>query len=417
MSKHAYLFSSLLILLVLALFGCGGAPVAIQSESPAATDNDAPIEAGHDAATDPGTTAEVDPVADVGSSTEHHLNETDSDSPLEGSHGAETEFDSSGAVDTVGESGPAAQPLPKETGFIESSDAADATIATVDGSEAVGVEANGATGAAQVGSTPVVQAPTGGTTPDELAANSDVGTDQTLQSPANNTTSPESGEAVPFTATPGLERLKSYRMNFEADFDGTQQSRPASGTINGLFEVTKDPSAQHWLINTSGETLRQLVPVGSVELYSIEDTMHFQNPQNGSWMSLPKFLVDGMLPEGISNPEDSIELPQTAVLQPGQEIVNALATRRYTFGPDDVAVHGARFESVDGTIWVAVDGEFVVKYEADVTGQFEDFAVGGLRFLDEGTLSMMYELNDVNGEFTIEAPVQSSGFSLGDLFK
>jgi hypothetical protein len=124
-----------------------------------------------------------------------------------------------------------------------------------------------------------------------------------------------------------------------------------------------------------------------------------------------------MLPEGISNPEDSIELPQTAVLQPGQEIVNGLATRRYTFGPDDGAVDGASFESVDGTIWVAVEGDFVIKYEADVTGQFEEFAVGGMRFLDEGTLTMMYELNDINGEFTIEAPVQSAGFNLSDLFK
>jgi hypothetical protein len=360
---------------------------------------------------------------------EHHLDETDGDSPLKGSHGAKTDLDPSGAAGTVAENGPVDYPLLNEAGLDESSDVAvlepDAPLEAVGSNETVGTEANGATeagandviGTFQGEAASALQSPPEDTSPDGFTATGAVGADQTLQSPTNNTTSPESGEAVPFTATAGLERLRSYRMNFEADFDGSQQGRPASGTISGLFEVTKDPSAQHWLINTSGETLRQLVPVGSIELYSIENTMHFQNPQNGSWMSLPKFLVEGMLPEGISNPEDSIELPQTAVLQPGQEIVNGLATRRYTFGPDDGAVDGASFESVDGTIWVAVEGDFVIKYEADVTGQFEEFAVGGMRFLDEGTLTMMYELNDINGEFTIEAPVQSAGFNLSDLFK
>jgi hypothetical protein len=423
MSKHTYLFSSLLILLVLALFGCGGAPVITTSEPPAAADNDTSLEAGPDAAIDPGTSAEIDPVANGDSTTKHHLNESDGDSPPEGSHGAETDLDFFGPVDTEAEGGPAAQPLLDEISSGERANVADlkedAPIAAADSSETVGTGAgaNEVAGAVQVEPAPAVQSPTDGTSPDRFSANGGVETDQTLQSPANNTTSPESSEAVPFTATPGLERLRSYRMNFEADFDGSQQGQPASGTISGLFEVTKAPSAQHWLINTSGETLRQLVPMSSVELYDIENTMHFQNPQNGAWMSLPKFLVEGMLPEGLSNPEDSIELPQTAVLQPGQEIVNGVTTRRYTFGPDDVAVDGASFESVDGTIWVAVDGDFIVKYKADVTGQFEDFAVGGMRFLDEGTLTMMYELNDINGEFTIEAPVQSSGFSLSDLFK
>ena len=400
MSKQTHVLSFFFIVLALALSGCSGAPAAAPTEDPAATDNEATAEAANAAATDLDTSAQVDSVTGVEASTQQNPAETEADLSASETTGTPTENES------------APKPLLDAPSLTETSDRSametDTDTSAVESDNSVGTKADVVAGA--------IQAPNDDTTPDQLIAGTDGASDQPLQSSTDNAGAVEIGDPVPFTATPGLEKLQAYRMNFEAEFDGLQQGRPASGSISGLFEATQQPAAQHWLINTTGETLRQLVPVGSVELYSMENTVHIQNPQDGSWISLPKFLIDGMLPEGMSNPEDSIELPQTAVLQPGKEIVNGIVTRRYTFGPDDVVVDGADFESVEGTIWVAVDGDYVVKYEAVVTGQFDDFAVGGMQFLDEGTLNMVYELSDINGEFTIEAPVESSGFNLGDLF-
>jgi hypothetical protein len=251
---------------------------------------------------------------------------------------------------------------------------------------------------------------------DSAAGNSVVETGHTVEDAVDTASPPpgqdqavaNAGQPVPFTATTGLETFSSYRMSFESQFDGSQRGKPVSGTINGRLEAIKNPTAQHWQINLDGDSLDQLVPIKSVELYTFQDTIYIQNPQDGTWLGMPKFLVDSLLPQEMYSPEDSIDLPQTAVLQPGVETVNGIEVRRYSFGPDDLVEEGSDFESVDGTIWVAIDGDYVVRYEAEVTGQFGDFAAGGVELLDQGTVIMMYELADVNGSFSIEPPAATS---------
>jgi hypothetical protein len=232
------------------------------------------------------------------------------------------------------------------------------------------------------------------------------------------------GEPEPFTATTGLEQFSSYRLNFTGEVDGTKDGQPSSGSLAGFLDVTNYPKAQHLRVDVDGDTFSTLAPLGTIEVYDVDNTFYIQNPQDGSWITLPAFLVNTMLPDGVPSPEDSIELPVTAVPRPGREVVNGIVTQRYTFDADDLAVeHQSKYDDVQGTIRVAVDGNYIISYEATVKGQFtdavaeakaksgqlDDLLVSDLSFIDEGTVTMRYDLLDVNNNFSIAPPKKAGG--------
>lgn len=235
-----------------------------------------------------------------------------------------------------------------------------------------------------------------------------------LEASAEDAETMINAEPVEFTATTGLNSFSTYRMNFMTDFDGTRNGQPTSGSMGGLFEATKNPEGQHWQVNMAGNAFSELAMLGGkMEMYNLGGTIYIQAP-DGTWIGMPAMLVDSMLPTDMGNPEDSIELPVTAMRHPGEETVNDVVTHRYTFGPEDLAGDSATYEHVAGTIWVAVDGNYVVKYEAEVVGQ-HNLSAGGMDLLDDGAITMAYEVTDVNSDFTIAPPSGAQAVNLTDL--
>jgi hypothetical protein len=224
----------------------------------------------------------------------------------------------------------------------------------------------------------------------------------------------EVAEAVPFMATTGLDEFSSYRMDYAVSFDGIRQRQPTSGSAQGTLEATNNPDVQHLQATLKGDTFSQLGVPETVEVYHVNDTIYFQDPQDGAWMGVPERLVSRFLPDGIPSPEDYIELPVTAVRQPGRRIVSGVVTQRYTFGREDLA-DGRNYEDAEGTIWVAVNGDYVVRYEATLSGRHENLAAGGVELMDNGTISVMYELSDVDDDLTIKAPQGARRLSLFSL--
>jgi predicted small lipoprotein YifL len=221
--------------------------------------------------------------------------------------------------------------------------------------------------------------------------------------------------AVEFTAGTGLGDFSAYRMTFATEFDGTRAGQPTQGTLGGLMEITKNPAAQHWQINMDGNAFSNLSLLGGgMEMYDVANTIYIQNPGDGSWIGMPAMLVQSMLPSEMYNPEDNIDLPATAVLQ-GEETVNGVLTNRYTFGRDDLSGDVSKLEQIDGTVWVAVEGNYVVKYEAVVSGEFDNLTAGDMTVLDEGTITMMYEIGDVDGDLTIAPPAGAKAIDLTSL--
>lgn len=217
--------------------------------------------------------------------------------------------------------------------------------------------------------------------------------------------------AVPFTATTGLDEFSAYRMNYTVSFDGTRGRQPTSGIAEGTLEATNNPDAQHLQTTLAGEAFRQLGVLGTMELYHVNDSIYFQDLQDGTWTGVPERLVNRFLPDGVPAPEDYVVLPDSAVRQPGRKIVNGVVAQRYTFDRNDLT-EARNYDDAEGTIWVASNGDYIVRYEATLSGRHENLAAGGVGLIDEGTISIMYELSDVNDSLNIEAPRGAKGLSL-----
>jgi hypothetical protein len=226
----------------------------------------------------------------------------------------------------------------------------------------------------------------------------------------------ENRKAVPFTATTGLDEFSSYRMDYTVSFDGTRQGQPTSGNAEGTLEATKVPEAKHVQATVAGTSFGQLGVPGTVEVYYLNDTIYYKDPQDGAWIGVPERLVNRFLPDGIPAPEDYVELPVTAVRQPGRSTVNGVVTQRYTFDREDLA-DSRNYRDAEGTIWVAVDGNYVVRYEATFSGRHDNLGAAGVELMDNGSISVMYELSDVNDDLTIVAPKGARGLGLRDLLK
>ena len=220
---------------------------------------------------------------------------------------------------------------------------------------------------------------------------------------ADEDLSTDAAKVVPFTATTGLDEFSSYRMDYVVSFDGTRQLQPTSGSAQGTLEATNDPDAQHLQATLKGNTFSQLGLPATAEVYLVNDTIYFEDPRNGAWVGVPERMVGRFLPDGIPSPEDYIELPVTAVRQPGWRTVNGVLTQRYTFGLEDMA-NGHNYQDAEGTIWVAGRGDYVVRYEATLSGRHENLAAGGVELMDNGTISVIYELSNMDDDFAINAP-------------
>jgi hypothetical protein len=84
----------------------------------------------------------------------------------------------------------------------------------------------------------------------------------------------------------------------------------------------------------------------------------------------------------------------------GRDTVNGISTKHYEWEESTLPVFG--FASASGEVWVATDGEFVVRYISQATGK------GALLGTTEreGTITFEYNLTEVNTSFAIEPPAE-----------
>ena len=221
--------------------------------------------------------------------------------------------------------------------------------------------------------------------------------------------------SAPFTATMALESLSAYRLTFVTDFEGVRDGQPTSGRVSGLFEETKQPPARHWRLEVDSNAWADLTQLGPLEVYEIDDTVYVKNPKDGAWLAIPSAFAQAFLPNEVYHPQDSLDLPPTAVRLPGETVINGVLTRPFTFGLGDLADRSG-YDGVQGAIWVAVAGNYIVKYEAVLSGRYDNSADDGLTLLDEGTVVVVYEVSGINSDLSLAAPEGATAIDLSRLF-
>ena len=166
----------------------------------------------------------------------------------------------------------------------------------------------------------------------------------------------------------------------------------------------------------------------SMAIYSVGDTMAMN--VGGEWMSSPRDPSDfNDMPTMFQNPEDFADNLDD-LDRVGKETVNGFKTVHYRF--EDSSFFGMLFaeqdldpgenlDSISGDIWVAQDGEWVVKMVYKIEGKDipDDGDQGDLEFVDMSWEFEVYEVDSIDSiELPEDAPepgeVNIPGFEAGE---
>lgn len=221
---------------------------------------------------------------------------------------------------------------------------------------------------------------------------------------ARPTPAPASTEAPPENVTREikdisgrLDTLKSYRLLFTFSFEGKdEQGKSQNGSIEILQEVIKESNDQHMRMTGSGDTAQ-----GDVfEFFQVGGTSYIYSSEGQDKKQCVGFSSDsasGAMPGEMFTPSDIVGGIDKANLVKRGETVNGVVTDHYTF--DEGGVSFGSFTNASGDVWVAQDGEFLVKYLGKATGKSDLMGQKA-----EGTFTWEYNINDINKVEAIELP-------------
>ena len=226
------------------------------------------------------------------------------------------------------------------------------------------------------GTPPPAEEPTAG---EEVAAPTEV--------PAGGEAATEGEEEIELSSvTSGLQSLDSYRANFKMAVTDTAGGGTEEWAYEMDMEVVRDPSAQHMVIQGGAAA------EGVFEMFQIGDTRYITM---GEGQCISTSAEDEAMNAEMFEPGDVIGgLSNARRVRPDQD-VNGIRCRHYEF--DQTGLTWGGFGKAEGEVWVAVDGEYVVKYLLQAEGK-------GPTSGKEGHLEWVYEIRDVNQPISVEPP-------------
>lgn len=195
-----------------------------------------------------------------------------------------------------------------------------------------------------------------------------------------------------------LDKLKSFRVSWSMTWDGKDDSgKPQTGSLTILQESIAASKDQH-LKMTSKSSDKPAAE--ALEWFQIGQSLYIYNAdKTGAERCFVIAGSDGNTPGMALNPGEFLTSANSGRLVKQGEVVNGVATRQYAI--DDRSVTLGAAASVQGNIWLAADGGYPVKYQATAKG-----ASLGLfgSTSGEGTLTMSYDLTDINKVTAITPP-------------
>jgi len=225
----------------------------------------------------------------------------------------------------------------------------------------------------------------------------------------------EASTSEAFSGVSGLGQLSSYRVNFIMAFDGESGGQPSKGRIEMTLEETQEPPARHLVMTMEGDTVEEVGGTNAMDIYMMGDTLYMKNEAMGdSWISFSGGEAESF-EQGFFAPDEQLEMPDTANCS-GTETVNGVEAKHCRFTEKDITDDTVAMESLQGDVWVAVDGNYIVKYTMTATGYGSGTDEEGQ--FGYGNVSFEYNLSDANGDFTITLPPEAEnagGVDLGGL--
>ncbi len=204
--------------------------------------------------------------------------------------------------------------------------------------------------------------------------------------------------------------LKSYRATTTIDTSGTASGQPVQATTTIKAEYTSNPPASHLSVSSTSNGQ----PTGTpFELYDVNST-EYVNYQ-GSWSTVPTGSASSSI--DLLSGDAVLKNTCSAWTNAGTTDVSGVKATEYKLNGNAALScpglktsfgNGATITKASGDVFLAVDGNYIVKMEITLEGtnlQLISTASNGTpTTMDKGTEAITYVLSDVNQSFTIQLP-------------
>ena len=210
-----------------------------------------------------------------------------------------------------------------------------------------------------------------------------------------------------------FDALNSYRYNMTMQITATDETdTEATQSVQMIFSVTTDPPATSMLMKAEGqEGLEGMESMGDIEFVQLEDTSYIVMGEMGC-MALPADaegamdtdeLIAGFTPESLMEDLENVKLV-------GEETINDIDTLHYTYDEKSmVAEQMTGIESMEGHIYLAKDGGYMVRSIVDVVGNSKYMADMEAEGVQSGVTHIEMNLEAVNENVEIVMPASCEG--------
>ncbi len=204
--------------------------------------------------------------------------------------------------------------------------------------------------------------------------------------------------------------FNSYRVTMEMSFTGVNadgEEVTQAMTMNSAY--TTDPAATSVTMNMTG--LDNAMGGDLVEMAQIEGTTYMVIPDVGCITTQDDSMSDAPFAD-IMSPDDFLGDLDGAKYE-GEETINGVRTLHYSFDKAvflSTQMSGDEIEEAEGHIYIAKDGNYVVRMVIDATGKIDLLDKGG----DEnGDLHIEMNLLDIDEPIEIVMPAACEAGAAG----
>jgi hypothetical protein len=230
---------------------------------------------------------------------------------------------------------------------------------------------------------------------EDLIPNDD---EEAVEQPLEDVEEALSGALDELTITSNdLSQLTSYRVTYIADSDGQSDTgNPLKQHIEIYQDVINPENTMHERLSASGSGIDSAT--GNLHIFIVGDQTYMFDPSNPDF---PCIMMSGgeELFSDIQflDPDDYFDIIQTETLLESGVMINGVLTNHYKVGSTGIDIDD--ITSQVGDIWLAQDGEYIVRYYGEAEGTFDTGEETGT-----GSVRWRYDLHDIDQVPSIQLP-------------
>lgn len=200
------------------------------------------------------------------------------------------------------------------------------------------------------------------------------------------------------------EGLENYEMTLSITFTA-QDDAGNDVTQTILAEIVNGTNPDVMSMNMSMEGVEGAEEFGSVSMVQVDGTSYMVVPGMGCITTSAAENDDNPFAD-LADSDRALESVNKANFV-GEETINGVETLHYTFDESDLdPEEAADIEWVEGHIYLAKEGDYMVRFIMEGEGVMDQFSTGEDQF---GTMYMVYDITPIDGAVSVEVPTECAG--------